>query len=55
VGGGVWATQTLKIARDALLPAFRGLAESSACLFVSVVGAAVLGIFLVGLSSCLGW
>lgn len=55
VGGGICAIQTLKTAHDALLSAFHSLAESSVYLFISIVGVAVLGIFLVGLSSCLGW
>lgn len=55
VGGGICAIQTAKIAHDALLTAFYSLAESSSYLFISTMGAAVLGIFFVGLSSCLGW
>lgn len=54
VGGGTCAIQMLKIVHDTLLFAFLSLAESSVCLFISISGTAVLGIFLVGLFSCFG-
>lgn len=49
--GGICAISTLKIAR---FSAFLSLAESPVYLFISIVGAAVLGMFLVGLSPCRG-
>lgn len=51
VVGGICAIPTLKIAR---FSAFLSLAESPVYLFISIVGAAVLGMFLVGLSPCCG-